>query len=117
MSVIRRIQTHQEKVQFLLDYLNEKLEEFPLDQPLMIYGRGANGKSHVVREVSELSPIPICVFGGSTTGYSFFPTQHPSSKLAVLIVCIGEPEDFDVAEYMGAKIVEFVSDPAYASPS
>ena len=108
-----QLRYHKEKVQFLLDYLNEKLEEFPLDTPLMIYGSGGNGKSKVFREIVEQSPVPIVLFTGQGSP-AFYPTQKPSSKLAVLIICNGTPEDMDFAEYMGANIAEFLKDPSFA---
>lgn len=109
-----QLRYHNEKVQFLLDYLNGRLEEFPLDTPLMIYGSGGNGKSKVFQEIVEQSPVPIIVFTGEDgPAFRFFPTQKPSSKLAVLIICNGTPEDMDFAEYMGANIAEFLRDPHY----
>lgn len=109
-----QLRYHNEKLQFLLDFLNEKIPEFPLGTPLMIYGSGGNGKSTILHEVLEQSPVPIVVFSGEgPPAFQFYPTQKPSSKLAVLIVCLGTPEDMDFAEYLEANIVEFLRDPAF----
>ena len=93
-------------------YLNGMLENYPRDTPLMVFGSGANGKSYILNEVAERSPIPIVTFGD---GYRYFPTHHTSSRLAVLIICNGAPEDFAFAKYMNANIVEFGKDLDYCA--
>lgn len=114
MTSYLRVDKHEDKVDFLMRFLNGSFENYPRDTPLMIFGSGGNGKSYILNEVAERSPIPIVTFGD---GYRYYPTQYTSSRLAVLIVCNGAPEDFAFAKYMNANIVEFGKDLDYCAPS
>ncbi len=107
-----QLTTHNQKVQFLLDYLNETLENYPLDTPLMIHGNGGNGKSKILQEILEVSPLPILVLQSGEV-YRYYPNQFPSNRIAVLLINNGTPEDFAAAQYMRANVVEFLSDPSF----
>jgi hypothetical protein len=111
--IVQRIQTHEEKVNFLTRFLNGSLEDYPRDTPLMIYGSGGSGKSYVLNEVVEKAPVHIVVLGYSTPGFRFYPSNYPSNTLAVLFIALGTPEEFEFAKFMNAKLVEFVKDPNY----
>lgn len=107
-----QLTSHNEKVQFLLDYLNGTLQQYPLDTPLMIHGNGGNGKSKILQEILEVSPVPILVLQSGEV-YRYFPNQFPSNRIAVLLINNGASEDFEAAQYMRANIVEFLSDPSF----
>ncbi len=71
--------THAEKVQFLKNFLNGHADNVPNDRPLMLRGSGGNGKSYVIQEVAETSPVNLLVFHPGD-GYRFFPSVNHSEK-------------------------------------
>lgn len=103
---------HAEKLAFLTNYLNGTLQDFDRNQPLMIIGSGANGKSFVFNEVLKTSPVNILLLS-SENRYSIYSSTSISSKTVILMIENGTPEDFELAQKLNAKIVEFKKDPTY----
>jgi hypothetical protein len=104
--------THSEKMTYLRDFV-QRVESGETEKPLMIFGPGASGKSFCLQELVEISEIPIVVLQENNPRY--FP-GGPATQIrcAFLILSLGEVQDFHVAEYLNASIVEFKPDPAYS---
>lgn len=100
--------THAEKVEFLTNYITGPDNHVPL----MLIGSGANGKSHVILEVAQQSPVNILVFY-TGCGHSFFPSVNPSRECVILIHANGAPDEYALASALNANMVEFKKDPAY----
>ncbi len=118
MTALRRLQTHQEKVQFVQNYLNQALLNYENSRPLMIIGPGGSGKSYVLREVEQNLPLPLLVIqDGDTTLH--LPSQitddmryYYHAKKAIILVSLGLEQDMQIAEYLGAEMVYFDRDPS-----
>lgn len=103
--------THSEKMTYLREYI-QRIQSGETEQPLMIVGPGASGKSFCLSEILEISEIPIVVLQEKNPRY--FPGGPGLQvRCAFLILSLGEVKDFHVAEYLNASIVEFKPDPAY----
>jgi hypothetical protein len=108
-----KLTTHAEKKQFLMNYLHEAIDGVTYRQPLMILGRGGNGKSKILEEVAEVSPVNILVIHEGE-GHMFFPSSKPSDECVILLPVNGSPQEFALASALNAYGVEFLKDPAFA---
>lgn len=80
----------------------------------MILGSGANGKSYVLQEVVQNSPINVVLLV-TGQGYHYMPASQPSNDCAILFLVNGAQDDFTLARLLNAQLVQFESDPAYPS--
>lgn len=104
--------THEEKVNFLKKFLQNETPSYSRETLLMLVGSGGNGKTLVLQEVLEATPVNVCVV--CENRFRFYPAKTGSSdSCAYILVCNGAPDDFDVAEYFNANVVEFLKDPNY----
>lgn len=110
--LMHTVTTHQEKITFLTNFLRNVQEGFDNSQPLMILGSGANGKSYVLQEVAQTSPVNICLLV-TDQGYHYIPASQPSNKCVLLFLVNGAQDDFTLARILNASIVQFEKDPAY----
>ncbi len=108
-----KLTTHAEKKQFLLNFLNDQVEGMTTRRPLMILGSGGNGKSKIIQEVSEFSPINMLVIQQGDT-HHFFPSPVSSDDCVILLPVNGSPQEFALAAALDAQSVEFLKDPAFA---
>ncbi len=104
--------THTEKVQFLKNFLNNQVEGMTNARPLMLRGSGANGKSFVLQEVAETSPVNILVIHPGD-GHRFLPSAKPSEECVILMMSNGDVNDATLAYHLNAYIVDFKKDPAF----
>lgn len=100
--------THAEKVAFLTSYITGPNSHVPL----MLIGSGANGKSKVILEVAQTSPVNLLVFY-TGCGYTFLPSAIPSRECVILIHANGAPDEYALASALHANMVEFQKDPLY----
>jgi hypothetical protein len=113
IQLTMQLSKHAEKVQFLKNFVNGDVEHMPNNRPLMLRGSGGNGKSKVITEVWENSPVNIMLFYPGD-GFRYLPAATPSEKCVVLIHSNGSDEEMEFAEHMNAYDVEFKKDPAFA---
>lgn len=105
---------HQDKVQFVKSFVKGELDDYSVNRPLMIVGSGANGKSYVIQEVREQSPVNLVIYHEMGGSFAFVPAITPSPTCAILMASNGAPEDYTLAKRLNAHIVHFEKDPAYA---
>lgn len=117
--IVPTLTTHAEKVAFVKNYIQavQQAEPDSRPSPLMIFGKGGEGKTKVVQEVVEASPIPIMLLNEDYQGGTrYHPGTNPQAeRCAVIHISLGQPEDFKVADYFRTTIVEFKPDPSMPS--
>ena len=95
---------HAEKLLYVQNYLASYET-----RPLMLVGSGANGKSHILLEVSEFPPVNLAII--TDRNIRFVKSRNPSSVLKMLIHANGTSADYDFARYLDALVVKFERDP------
>jgi hypothetical protein len=110
--------THNEKITFVKNYIQavQQAEYGSNPTPLMIFGRGGEGKTKVVQEIRESSEIPILIFQEETPCLHMGTAPY-TGRCAMILVNLGQPDDFKVADYFKATVVEFKPDPSMPSSS
>ncbi len=123
MVLTTRLQTHQEKFQFVQNYLNQTLQNYENSRPLLIIGPGGSGKTYVLQEVTENPPLPLLVIQDGDT-ILHLPSQiteemkyYYHTKKAIVIVSLGLEPDIQMAAHMHANVVYFDRDPSFVPPS
>ncbi len=109
---------HADKVQFLLSFLAGNQPTYPLDEPLCIEGPGASGKSYVLNEVRDQTPVPLILV--QENRYFVVPATQPSNRVqpVMIIVSLGDQsEEHQAAKYFKANPVYFQPDPDFARSS
>jgi hypothetical protein len=107
--------THNEKVQFLTNFLNGSQQGFDRNQPLMIAGSGGNGKSKVFSEVAPSSPVNILLLNEDYSDkFRVWDSNQPTDKYATLMIALGTDQEYELAQKLNAQIVQFAKDPAYS---
>jgi hypothetical protein len=105
---------HSDKVKFVLDYIQGALPQCPPSRPLCILGQGATGKTYVMRDVCEETPVAFCHMNIEKKmlyqSGKFINPEGGSNPIPFVFQCLGLPEDIDMAETLNAYIVEFVPD-------
>ncbi len=108
---------HSDKVQFVQDYLQGAIPQCPNTQPLCIVGGGATGKSYVLKQVAEESPVAFCHMNIEKRvcfhSGKFINPEGRFCPIPFIFETLGLPEDLQMAETLQAHIVEFVPDPSY----
>lgn len=104
--------THEEKVNFLTKFLRDENPHYARDRLLVLVGSGGNGKSIVLSEVLETTPVNVVVI--CENRFSFRPaTTGPSDECSYIMVCNGDSSDFAFAAYLNANVVQFLVDPKF----
>jgi hypothetical protein len=101
-----------DKVEFLLKFIEDEDDILESSLPLMIVGEGGTGKSEVLNEVCSLTNVNIILIRNGSFEFCHAATG-PSGRCAYLIESNGSDEDYQFARYARAYIVRFEKDPDY----
>lgn len=110
--MVLTLTTHTEKIQFLTNFLHGYLEDYPRTVPLMLIGTGGNGKSSVIYEVSNTSPVNILILFHDGQ-FHFVPSKEYSDDCVILLHANGAPSEYALATCLNANSVRFEKDPAF----
>jgi len=110
--------TQQEKIQFLLDYLEDKVPECPRTRPLILRDQGGTGKTAVLNELAKISPfsfVHLNLEGRTRVVKGRLDEEIPQGTALPLIVEIiqGSVGEEGFIRYLDGFVVQFVADPLY----
>lgn len=103
------LRTREQLKQFIINYLNDDLEGWSIQQPLMIIGTEEDEKVTIIEEIAKISPVNILVLIPHRS-HRFFLSSEPSNECAILIPSDQADDDEMISYHLNAHQVFFEKD-------